>query len=212
MGTSIFQKYPPHHTFEGRKVLNVGCGFAQFTAPNVVNLDAWGDAQVIWDLGNPAPLPFPDETFDLIIANHILEHVPNWWHCFEELSRTTKVGGMIEVWVPGMGSDSILGYRDHINTINHCSWWGTHEFYRNANNAWAEENAAGPASQMSMTKMVPRLDLETHKWLRRCPKFIKAWSAIHLRNVLKEIGFFFTKVPKQPEMPKFDWRVVEALI
>lgn len=213
MGSTAFNKYPPNSTFGGAKVLNIGCGYAQYVASNVTNLDgeACSGANVIWDLGNPGPLPFENETFDFILANHTLEHVPNWWHCFEECARVLKVGGRMEVWGPGMGSDSVLGYRDHINTINQCSWWGTYQFFRNANNAWASANAAGPASQMSMYDM--KVIAENHKWLRWLPRSVKAWCVAHLRNVMKEVGFFFIKVgPENVAITDFDFASVEALL
>ncbi len=41
MGTHIYDKYRPDHDFGGKRVLNIGCGFAQFKRPNVVNVDAY---------------------------------------------------------------------------------------------------------------------------------------------------------------------------
>lgn len=47
-------------------------------------------------------LPFPDNTFELIYASHILEHVP--WYQTEatllEWVRVIESGGALEVWVP----------------------------------------------------------------------------------------------------------------
>jgi SAM-dependent methyltransferase len=210
MGTSAYNKYPPEYTFEGKKVLNIGCGYAAYKAPNVINLDAYGDVQVKWDLGSEKPLPFADEMFDFILANHILEHVPNWWHCFEECARVLKVGGLMQVFVPGAGSDSVLGFRDHINTINHCSWWGIRNFIENPNNAWAAENAEGPAAAMHMIKQVPHLDREL-PWLKRTPKFLYPWIATHLRNVIKEMEFVFRK-EATTSAPVLHYESVEALL
>ena len=47
-------------------------------------------------------LPFPDQTFDLIYASHILEHIP-WFqtlHTLKEWVRALKPGGALEIWVP----------------------------------------------------------------------------------------------------------------
>jgi predicted SAM-dependent methyltransferase len=47
-------------------------------------------------------LPFEDDSFDLIYASHILEHVP-WTHTVQALCewrRVLKSGAAIEVWVP----------------------------------------------------------------------------------------------------------------
>src|SRR5262245_30626956 len=48
------------------------------------------------------PLPFENETFDLVYASHVLEHVP-WYHtltALREALRVLRVGGHLEVHVP----------------------------------------------------------------------------------------------------------------
>jgi SAM-dependent methyltransferase len=198
MGTPVYFKYPPESNFGGLKVLNMGCGFAQFPAPNVVNLDAYDNCRppdrsnfVKHDLSD-TPLPFEDNTFDLIIANHIIEHIPNWWKTFCDCARILKVGGVIEIWVPGVGSDSILGYRDHINTINGCSFAGTFGTYRNKTNAWAENSYLEESRKLKLVKHYTRLI--NVWWLNRAPQFFKTFAAQHLRNVVLEDGYIFQKV------------------
>lgn len=39
-------------------------------------------------------LPFKDNEFDIILCNHVLEHIPNDTKAMEELYRVMKVGGM----------------------------------------------------------------------------------------------------------------------
>lgn len=211
MGSTVFNKYPSTHTFEGRKVLNLGCGFAQYKAKNVTNLDGeeCSKADVVWDLSK-MPMPFEDETFDLIIANHILEHVPNWWACFEDCARILKTGGRLEIWVPGAGSDSILGFRDHINTINHCSFWGTYELSRSPNNAWAAANAKGPSARMKMLNQYSVL--EPLWWIKYSPKSLQNWYARFLRNVVFELGFVFEKMPSPKTVTYLNPAIVESMI
>lgn len=47
-------------------------------------------------------LPFANETFEVIYASHVLEHIP--WHMVEntlkEWVRILRSGGQIEIWVP----------------------------------------------------------------------------------------------------------------
>lgn len=39
-------------------------------------------------------LPFEDQTFDVILCNHVLEHIPEDTKAMQELYRVLKVGGM----------------------------------------------------------------------------------------------------------------------
>ena len=45
-------------------------------------------------------IPYPDATFDLIVANHVLEHVDDYQASLRELSRVLKVGGLAILQTP----------------------------------------------------------------------------------------------------------------
>jgi predicted SAM-dependent methyltransferase len=48
------------------------------------------------------PFPFEDNTYDLVFASHVLEHVP-WYRtdaALQEAHRILKPGGEIEIYVP----------------------------------------------------------------------------------------------------------------
>lgn len=45
-------------------------------------------------------LPFPDDTFDRVVAAEVLEHIPDDRHAITELVRVLKPGGTIAVTVP----------------------------------------------------------------------------------------------------------------
>ncbi|OBG32471.1 class I SAM-dependent methyltransferase [Mycobacterium sp. E3198] len=51
-------------------------------------------------LGDALSLPYPDETFDCVIASEILEHIPQDDAAIAELVRVLKVGGTLAVSVP----------------------------------------------------------------------------------------------------------------
>lgn len=207
----IYNKYPPSFDFKGLKVLNIGCGFGKYAAKNVVNVDAFDNCEpnLVHDL-NKTPYPFESETFDIVIANHILEHLDNWWGAFNECARVLKPNGKMEIWVPSGGTDSIFGFRDHVTEINHCSFFGTFGTYRAGGNAWAIEHAVSPANKM---KMIGRqTNLKNKWWIKKSPKFIRNFIREHLRNVGEEDGFFFRKVTEaehQAEMQRFQERVNE---
>lgn len=45
-------------------------------------------------------IPYPDKTFDLVIANHVLEHVANDARALEEIRRILKPGGCAILQTP----------------------------------------------------------------------------------------------------------------
>lgn len=194
MGTTAYVKYPPEYNFFGKTVLNLGSGMTTYRAPNVINLDAYpdGGTDVIFDLDSGSRLPFDDNYFDFILANHILEHLRNWWFVFEECARVLKPKGIMEIWVPGNGNDGIFGYRDHIHQINACSFFGVFSNFHQGGNAWAEAHSRGPANYMKMTAM--NKSMINAWWVRIIPMKMKIWACEHLRNVIVEQNYMFTKV------------------
>ncbi len=192
--SETYCKYHPNNEFFGKKVLNLGCGTSVYKHPNVINLDGWqGDGvNVVHDLSK-TPLPFEDQYFDLIIANHVLEHVPNWFECFKELARVVKIGGKIEVWVPPVSSDSSFTYRDHINSIGLQSFYGCLSAKNPGCNLWAEHERKtfGNVVHLRMTQTFARTIMKW--WIVFAPQIIVEWMTEHLRNTVSELGFIFTK-------------------
>lgn len=190
MGRAVFHKFPLDSTFNGKRVLNMGCGTAKFK--HAVNVDAYAECKpdVVWDMESKEPYPFKDEEFDLVIFNHVLEHVHNWWHNFEEGCRVLKPGGTLVVYVPASGNDSQLGYRDHVNVINLYSFFGTGDT-NPGTNAWAEHNKVSPANAVRLAAV----DTVFYNkwWLKYGPKCWRTWCAEHLRNIMDEKGYFFIK-------------------
>lgn len=79
--------------------LNVGCG--ETKKEGYVNLD-WSPLvhpDVAHDL-NVLPYPFPDGSFDLIEAYHVLEHLDRPFAIMKEFHRILKPGGALRVRVP----------------------------------------------------------------------------------------------------------------
>jgi len=185
-------KYPLHSTFQGKKVLNIGCGGSTYKAPNVTNTDLYPGkgVDIVLDL-SVTPLPFKDNEFDYIIANHVLEHVPNWFNCFEELCRIVKVGGWIEVWVPPISSDGAFTYRDHINYIGLESFDGTQGLLRPGTNSHAANSNTSKTQNVEMMQIARKPTVKWWSWF--APNCVLNWMALHLRNVISEEGFFFLK-------------------
>jgi SAM-dependent methyltransferase len=52
-------------------------------------------------------LPFPDASFDHVIASEVLEHIPSDEHAMSEIRRVTKPGGTVAVTVPRAGQEVV---------------------------------------------------------------------------------------------------------
>lgn len=77
-------------------------------------------------------LPFEENTFDLIYASHVLEHIP-WFQTIDVLAewvRILKPGGHLEVWVPdGLKiCKALVDYELHGNNyIDQDGWYRFNE-------------------------------------------------------------------------------------
>lgn len=49
-------------------------------------------------------LVFQNETFDLVIANQVFEHLKNWVFVLSEIARVLKPGGLLIIGVPNLAS------------------------------------------------------------------------------------------------------------
>jgi SAM-dependent methyltransferase len=50
------------------------------------------------------PFPWHDETFDVVVANQVFEHLKNIWLPLSEAYRTLRVGGHLVISVPNLAS------------------------------------------------------------------------------------------------------------
>lgn len=50
------------------------------------------------------PLPFADESFDVVMCNQVIEHVKELFWLVSELTRVCKVGGYLMIGYPNLGS------------------------------------------------------------------------------------------------------------
>ncbi len=75
-------------------ILNLGCGKKPISG--YLNVDIYGGDII----ANAESLPFRNESFNFILASHVLEHVSNLQNSMKEIHRILKPGGILEARVP----------------------------------------------------------------------------------------------------------------
>lgn len=58
-------------------------------------------------------LPYPDAAFDVVLCNHVLEHIPASGSALAELRRVLRLGGLLIVGVPNEGC-ALARLRNHV--------------------------------------------------------------------------------------------------
>lgn len=85
---------------KSHRMLEIGPGPKRLKGFESLNVVAGVEVDYVWDASRH--LPFQSETFDLIYASHVLEHVP-WYQTQATLNhwvRALKSGGKLEIWIP----------------------------------------------------------------------------------------------------------------
>lgn len=99
------------------KILDVGCGANKTEGAIGLDNNPRTNADVIHDLGE-LPYPFPDNEFDLVVSNHVVEHVPDVMAFITELYRITRNGGRIKLLCPHYTNPDWPNDPTHRNHIN----------------------------------------------------------------------------------------------
>ena len=102
----------------GLRVLDVGCGtggYLRIMAPLVApgpavgidlsatliaraqQLAAAGDANVSFCVGDAYDLPFPDASFDRVVASQVLLHLADPWRAVAQMRRVLAPGGLLSI-------------------------------------------------------------------------------------------------------------------
>jgi SAM-dependent methyltransferase len=85
--------------------MNVNGGLRDFSKPgwDFVGVDIEAGPGVDQVVDKDAPLPFDDDSFDIVVASSVLEHDPFFWETFCELARVCRPNGHIYLNVPSNG-------------------------------------------------------------------------------------------------------------
>jgi SAM-dependent methyltransferase len=174
-------------------LLNLGSG--ECPVPGYVNVDLYGNPDVVWDL-QKFPYPWDDNTVDEIVMHHVLEHLPDWWSAFLECARILKPGGQLHIHVPDESSPSALTYRDHHHVFSSISFHGI-QYGRGGGkggaNSWAVEVEQTVPLTMYDYKRVP---YSKYNWMRWVPGLLP-FVADHMRGFIWGQEFHFRKIGEQ---------------
>jgi SAM-dependent methyltransferase len=112
----LFEKYAREHFKEAKKVLEIGAaGYPSEYAKRLDDLRSieWYSLDIgteFNDLSNRNPLhilsaseydyPIDSNSFDIVLAGNVIEHVKDIWRWMDELTRITKKGGKVIIICP----------------------------------------------------------------------------------------------------------------
>ena len=81
------------------RILDVGCGIHKTPGAIGIDRNPAGNADVLCDLDR-FPYPFADNSFDVVVAVHVIEHLADVIRTMEEFHRLLKPNGKIRIETP----------------------------------------------------------------------------------------------------------------
>lgn len=81
------------------KVLDIGCGRRKISGADGLDIDPNSEAKIIHDV-NKYPFPIESNSYDMIYAKHIIEHIEDPRGLVEEIQRILKYGGKAFIETP----------------------------------------------------------------------------------------------------------------
>ena len=168
--------------------LNIGAGRTYL--PGFTNIDISEVADISIDLSNE-PLPFADNSVDLIFTHHCIEHIPNYLFALKEIHRVLKHNALLLVGVPYVTSTEF-------NLVNP---YHLHHFNEHSFSFFDPKKLKGSAMETNpicFKKAFHRFYYNGR--FNKLPSFLKNWSRRHLFNVVKKIDFGLVAVKNNSEI------------
>lgn len=105
-----------------KKMADLGCGPTKFPYSTGIDHFAFPDVDVVCDL-TKMPWPIDDNSFDVIWANQIIEHIPDVPAFLAELHRIGRNGAEIHITTPHFSHAGSYGDPTHIRHLG-VKWHG----------------------------------------------------------------------------------------
>ncbi|MBV9258947.1 MAG: class I SAM-dependent methyltransferase, partial [Ktedonobacteraceae bacterium] len=102
-----------HGATAEKKMLHIGCGVHKVPGATGLDITALPGVDVVLDL-DKEKLPFSDNTFDIVYAHHVLEHLRNLSDVLGKLHRVCKPGAIIDILVPYYTCVGAFGDPTHV--------------------------------------------------------------------------------------------------
>ncbi len=103
------------------KILQIGAGHETLAGAITLDINPRVEPDVVWNL-NDFPYPFDSNTFDIVLCEHVLEHLDNVIQVMEELHRILKPRGRVWVRVPYFSSLNFNTDPTHIHAFSSRSF------------------------------------------------------------------------------------------
>jgi len=129
--------------------------------PDEALRDEWRDQGLPCMFGDATRLPFPDRSFDLVLAIEVLEHVPGPDAALAELARVCAGGGTLVASVPfePIWRAGNLARRRYVgdwgNTPGHVNHWTRWGFQKFVATRFHVQQVRSPLP-WTMTRAIPR--------------------------------------------------------
>ena len=161
--------------FEGlmMKKLNFGSGTDIIEGWDNADLDNHNGANICFDF-NKFPYPIKSNTYDYILANHVMEHLEKPEEAIYELARSCKDNGVIEINVPHMNCEGAFA-------LGHINYWTTWSFKLLANPVGWEKKRDIRLELISLKEVPSRFG----KWIY--PRWLRRKLSLLVRGIQEEI-------------------------
>ncbi len=128
-GDAMFKDYAGAHPV---RKLHLGCGFNLLAG--WLNSDLTGDGQKTFPLDATQPFPFPDNTFDFVYSEHMIEHIPflQGAHMLAECRRVLRPGGKLRISTPDLAFVVALYQPEKTPLQKEYLQWSTQNFIPDA--------------------------------------------------------------------------------
>lgn len=154
------------------KKLNFGSGEVIKEGWDNADIEKHNGANIIFDF-NKFPYPIKDNTYDYILANHVLEHLRYPSETIEEFGRIAKDGCTLEINLPHMNSEGAFN-------LGHISYWTKASFI-------LLENPVGWEKPKSYRLRILKLEIIPTWFHKYTPKWLAFFLSRFLRGVYSEI-------------------------